>query len=86
MRKPEITCPHCNERGVIPLPEKLFQAYEAVCVLGGASTPQILDYIKENYGDEIGLSAVCNRMTLLGHHQLVSFKQKGRNLVYYAKK
>lgn len=86
MRKPEVTCSHCNGVGITGISDNLFKAYEAVCMIGEASTPQILAYIAENYGDEIGLTAICNRMTLLSKLDLVTSHQRGRNLIWKAAK
>jgi hypothetical protein len=86
MRKPEITCQHCNGGGKVPLSDAMSKAYEAVCMIGEASTEQVLAYITENYGDEIGLTAICNRMTFLSKLDLVTSHQRGRNLIWRAAK
>jgi hypothetical protein len=82
--RPNVSCAGCDGHGYVPIADQVFDTLLMLLRMGPSTAGQLRGPLAKMLGDEVGPTAINNRLEYLRREGLVERVRRGREWVYEA--
>lgn len=82
--RPDVSCSSCDGHGVIPIADQVFDTLLMLQRRGPSTAGELREPLEKMLGDEVGPTAINNRLEYLRREGLAERHRRGREWVYEA--